>query len=278
MKVIKKINNNVAICLDNNNHELIAFGKGIGFKQMPYELEDLGVITRTYYGINMNYLGLLNEIDESVFEVCARIVDIARNRIQSELNPNLVFTLADHVNFAIERTRKGIIVKNPLFHDVENLYTTEVNLGKEALRLIERELHIDLPDSEAIGIALHFINAAEDYVNSSSSYDSDQLIDHITKIVEDYYGKEINRKGFNYSRFVTHCQYLLKRSESNTIISSENKKLFRSMIQEFSETYQCVIKIKDYLMEILRWELGEEELLYLMLHINRLCSREDCYR
>ena len=32
MRAIKKINNNVAICADSNNKELIAFGKGIGFR------------------------------------------------------------------------------------------------------------------------------------------------------------------------------------------------------------------------------------------------------
>lgn len=41
MKIIKKINNNVAIGLDKNNQELIVFGKGIGFPKMPYEVDDL---------------------------------------------------------------------------------------------------------------------------------------------------------------------------------------------------------------------------------------------
>ena len=31
MKVIKKINNNVAIGLDGNNREVVIFGRGIGF-------------------------------------------------------------------------------------------------------------------------------------------------------------------------------------------------------------------------------------------------------
>lgn len=101
MKVIKKINNNVAVCLDNNEHELIAFGKGIGFPAMPYELLDLSLITRTYYGVDPNYFGLVQEIDESIFEVCAVIIDYARNCIESNLNPNVVFTLADHINFAM---------------------------------------------------------------------------------------------------------------------------------------------------------------------------------
>ena len=44
MKVIKKINNNVAICLDNNGKELIAFGNGIGFPKVPYEIHYLNKI------------------------------------------------------------------------------------------------------------------------------------------------------------------------------------------------------------------------------------------
>ena len=64
MKVIKKINNNVAICLDNNNNELIAFGKGIGFQKVPYELTDISKIERTYYGVNSSYISLINEIPE----------------------------------------------------------------------------------------------------------------------------------------------------------------------------------------------------------------------
>ena len=40
MKAIKKINNNVAICLDSHNRELVAFGKGIGFPKMPYSIQE----------------------------------------------------------------------------------------------------------------------------------------------------------------------------------------------------------------------------------------------
>ena len=39
MKVIKNINNNTSICLDSNNQEVVAFGKGIGFIKPPYEID-----------------------------------------------------------------------------------------------------------------------------------------------------------------------------------------------------------------------------------------------
>ncbi|ENY88566.1 hypothetical protein HMPREF1094_01017 [[Clostridium] innocuum 2959] len=115
MKVIKKINNNVAVCIDNDGHELIAFGKGIGFPKIPYELTDLNKIWRTYYGINPSYLGLLNEISEDVFALSIKITDQAKMRIMNEINSNIVFTLADHINFAIDRYKKIWISKCRLY-------------------------------------------------------------------------------------------------------------------------------------------------------------------
>lgn len=64
MKVIKKINNNVAIGLDGNGNEIILMGKGVGFPQTPYELKDMSVIDRTFYDIDSKYYGLLKEIPE----------------------------------------------------------------------------------------------------------------------------------------------------------------------------------------------------------------------
>ena len=94
MKVIKKINNNVALCLDGNQRELIAFGKGIGFKPIPYELTDLSVIERTYYGISPEYQGLLKEIPKEIFDVSGMLVDLAANSIDADFKRNLVITLA----------------------------------------------------------------------------------------------------------------------------------------------------------------------------------------
>ena len=41
MKVIKKINNNIAIAVDGENNEVIVFAKGIGYGNIPYEIKDL---------------------------------------------------------------------------------------------------------------------------------------------------------------------------------------------------------------------------------------------
>ena len=74
MKVIKKINNNVALCIDQGGKELIALGKGIGFKAMPYELQDLSGIERTFYAVKTDTLPVLDEIDEELFADTGYIV------------------------------------------------------------------------------------------------------------------------------------------------------------------------------------------------------------
>ncbi|MGN0974935.1 MAG: CAT RNA binding domain-containing protein [Gemmiger sp.] len=62
MKIVKKLNNNVALAQDRAGRELIVFGKGVGFPTMPYELEDLSRIQRTFYNVQPQYMALLNDL------------------------------------------------------------------------------------------------------------------------------------------------------------------------------------------------------------------------
>ena len=48
MKIIKKINNNVALAQDARGNDLVVFGKGVGFPPMPCELKDLSNVQRTF--------------------------------------------------------------------------------------------------------------------------------------------------------------------------------------------------------------------------------------
>ena len=103
MLVIRKINNNVALCRDSNGAELVAFGKGIGFPETPYELKDLSKIDVTFYNISEQYFDVLNEIPSEVMEFTARIADKIRISLPYELKPTFLLTLADHLAFCMER-------------------------------------------------------------------------------------------------------------------------------------------------------------------------------
>lgn len=278
MRVIKKINNNAAICLDDNNCELVAIGTGIGFPKVPYELSDLSQVQRTYYDVDAMYYELLNSIPEKVLNVAIKIVNLLKLETNGLANSNLIFTLADHINFAIERNKRNIKIETPFQYDVQNLYEVEYKIGLEALAMIKNDIGVRLPKSEASSIALHLINTKfASPVEGHHGY-VEMVIDDVIDIISSYFKMYIDKKNFNFSRFVSHLQFLLKRAQKGNLISTENYRMFESVIQEYHDTYDCVLKIKEYLFNELNIELNDEEILYLVLHVNRLCVREDCYR
>ena len=274
MKVIKKMNNNVAVCLDSNNCELIAFGKGIGFPKMPYDLQDLSLIDRTFYDLDFGIISLFNEIPEPVMQVAVEIVDKAKVYLQMNLSDMFVFTLADHLHFAIKRCQEGMIIENPLMYDLQHLYDKEMELAKWSIRLVYRRLFIRLPSEEEANLAMHFINAQSIAKKNDQESDITRIIEDLTSIIEKELDLLIDREDFNYARFIMHLQHLFKRKDKKVVIQTSNLKMFSQMKKEFFEVYQCVLKIKEYFVKTLNWQLNDEELLYLMLHVNRFYSRE----
>lgn len=276
MKVVKNINNNVSICQDSMGREVVAFGKGIGFAKPPYEL-DLSQIQRTYYDIDQTYIELINTIPEDILEISSRIVDTAERYLEQPFSSNTIFTLADHIQFSIERCRKRMNIKLPIANDIEYLYEKEYEVGKFALKLIRKKLRIALPRSEAAYIAMHLLNS-EEKQRSKERMLNDQVIRKATKIIEDIFSFQIDQEGFNYSRFVSHMHYLFKRGMKQDQIHSRNGKMYSDLVKEYPKTHECAQKISDMIKETMDISLTDEEKMYLILHINRLCDREDCYR
>ncbi|GMA08676.1 transcriptional regulator [Tetragenococcus halophilus subsp. flandriensis] len=276
MEVIKKINNNSAVCIDSAGNEIVAIGTGIGFPSVPYTLEDLSKIQRTYYDVSPMYLDLLNQIPEEVFDVSSTIVEWFRSNANTTISSNLVFTLADHINFAIERENKNILIENPLQYEIKHLYEDEYEIGLKAIKLIYQELGVRLPKTEASNIALHLMNAKTTLGSENKNFHFEEVLSDVVEIIGKHFRMYIDKDSVSYSRFVSHFQYLLKREQANKHISSENYKLFQSVTKEYPDTYQCVLKIRDYLDKELDFKLTDEEMLYLILHVNRLCVREDC--
>lgn len=271
MKVIKKINNNVALCVDNNKKELIAFGKGIGFPNMPYEIKDLSSISMTFYRMDQSFYKLLEEIPEEVFEVSAIIVKKAQMTLDCSLNPNLLPGLADHIHFALKRIEKYKEMKMLFSYDIEQLYPAETNLARYAVGLIERNLCVKLPDSEITNIAMHFVNAEEENMGETNGeFQTDQLIDEVTEMIEQTFETEIDREGFNYNRFVMHFRYFLKRIIEKKQFIDDNGALFETLKAEKPEIYDCAVQISDRVVDQLHAEITQDEILYLMIHINRI--------
>lgn len=269
MRAIKKINNNVAICTDNNNKELVAFGKGIGFPKMPYEISDLSLISMTFYRIDSKFYNLIGEIPENVFEVSAIIVREAQNILKCNLNPNLVVSLSDHINFAILRMRKYKKMQMLFSYDIEQLYPKETELGRYALKLIKERLYVKLPDSEITSIAMHFVNAEEEKEPEEGA-DTEELILEVASKIEEFFSVTIDRNDFNYNRFAMHLRYYLKRIKSKNQFVDDNVSIVQAMKEKNPRVYECAYMIGNFIDERLNSESTEDEVLYLMIHIYRI--------
>lgn len=281
MLVTRKINNNVAVCLDGKGRELIAFGKGIGYPETPYELQDLSKVDRTFYNVSRDYWALMNTISPDIIEFTAQIIDSISHRIPYDLSPNIVFMLSDHISFAIQRAKKGIWMQFPSIYQLEQDYPLEIRIGKYFVSGVNRRFKVELPKGEISAIAMQFINArkypagnraraaAEDEVLSRY----DEILEQTIQIVEREMKITVQKGTYNYRRFATHLEYLLKRMLKNQYVDSDNEHMYQMFREEYEDIALCVDKIANYYMSSLSVELTDEEKLYLMLHTNRICAK-----
>lgn len=270
MRVIKNIHNNISLCLDSKGNEVIAFGKGIGFKKPPYDLP-IASVERTFYNVSNLYIDMLIQIPEEIIEISTLILDYANDMLNGEYSANLIFTLADHICFSIKRYKEKIHISLPLVHEVKHMYPKEIEIGYYALKLVKKRLGIELPKDEAAVITLHVIEYGLNSENEQCILSNQTKIEKSVEILEKYLEIQIDKEGFNYSRFASHMYFLLDRVHRNTSVKSENQKMFAKLVEEYPKTYECSKKM----LEALEVDLNDEELMYLILHINRLSSREE---
>lgn len=271
MKVIKSINNNISHCLDSKGREVIAFGKGIGFYR-PDEDIPLDRINRTFYNIKDSDYGIIRNIPTVIVNTAIYIIDHVSDRLNVTYPSSKAISLADHLQFAIERKDKNIYLEQPLLQDMFQLYPEEMNLAEEALKTIQDMTGEKLPRQEAGTLCLHFISDQLD-AKEKKHLNTSAITEQCTKIIENDFSICIDRDTFNYSRFITHLDYLIRRLTEDRLIESENQAIFEELKRSYPDSYSCSLKIAEYLKEELNKEINDEEILYLVIHINRLISR-----
>lgn len=274
MLILKKINNNVALASSDAGEEIVVFGKGVGFHEMPYELEDESVIQRVFRDVDEKCIGGFANIADDVLLVASDIVAMADKALDCALAGNLVVCLADHLQYALERTGDGIAIENPLSHEVAFVYPREVELGRRGIELVSERMGVNLPESEITSIALHLVNAEVDGMGSSQDMDlvmkSTVILERATQVVEGQLGQQLDRTSYAYVRFVAHLRFLIRRLMRGGCKETENSGLFRQAARDFPDAYRCAAGINEYLKRDYNWSCSDEEMLYLMMHVNRL--------
>lgn len=142
--------------------------------------------------------------------------------------------------------------------------------------LINKELQIQLPDSEATAIGLHFVNAKLE----SSSHQRDQsitkLMNNFEKIVQRIVGGKINRDTFTYSRFLTHLNYFSERVYEGNLFPDEDKEeLYQTLAVKMTKEVAIIRAFEIFISKEYGLDITKQEKIYLFVHLHRIVEEQE---
>ncbi|MBS5939947.1 PRD domain-containing protein [Clostridium sp.] len=271
MKILKKLNNNVVLALNDKGEEIIVTGKGLGFRKMPYILEDLSLIEKKYViPQNTKASEILESIPNEVIKVTEKVIRSGYKELNMEFNADILLTLSDHINFAIQRSKEGVTMRSPLQWEIKHLYHKEYEIGFQSLDIIENDLGVKLDKNEATFIALHFINAQIGKHDMTETTKITTIMGEILNLIKYKFKIEFNEDSFEFTRFVTHIRYFIIRQVNKKPLDNDNNDMFSLMKDKLTEELECVEIIEKHLNKNYGWKCTNDEKLYLMLHIQRI--------
>ncbi|MBO1304900.1 PRD domain-containing protein [Enterococcus sp. 669A] len=277
MRVTKTLNNSLVLCLDKNDKEVVLMGKGIGFQMKKGDLVPADKIQKVFKldslsdSLKKDYIKLFEDVPDELIICVKKIIDQANTKYDEPLNKNLFFTLVDHLNYAIERSEKGIIFQNRLLIEIQKYYPKEYSIGCYAIELLNKKLDVELSEEEAGNIAFHIVNAQSDQANMEETMLSVRALKDILTLLSYLFPeKKVNKESMLYLRFVTHLQFFIARMIRKEELPEKDEFLLASVKQRFPKEFNAALKIKEYVEEEIQAAVNQDELLYLTLHISRV--------
>ena len=277
MIVEKVLNNNVVVSIEpQTRKEIILMGQGIAFgKKIGQEIDESKIEKR--FMVENKTLGdkikkLINQIPEGVFEITDEIISYASKELDTELDNQIYISLSDHIAFAIKRFKNNISLKNDLLNEIRRIHKKEFKVALWVVDYLNEKLEINLPEDEAGFIALHFVNATYNKI-TTESITSTNIIKDILQIIRLNYNSRSNWFSGNFiiCRLLTHLKYFTKRIITSSKEENTSDEIFAKIIENsYSEAYKCALKIKDYIENTYNYEVNEDEIIYLTMHIHRV--------
>ncbi|MUN74910.1 PRD domain-containing protein [Enterococcus casseliflavus] len=277
MKPITIYNNN-AVLVEDNGTECVVIGNGVGFGVKGSGVIDQRKIDKKYVldaEFTQNKFGsLMAGMDERHVILTAKIIEEAEKDLARTFDSSIYLFLGDHINYAIERNLKGEAITNDLMWEIKKYYPREFAAAKRSLQFIERSEKIRFIEDEAGFIALHFVNASSSSRFKNETIFTTKVIAEIVQIVEYDYGMKLDETSMNYDRFLTHIRYFVSRIFSESKEVKDEADLLQHVKQLYPKAYQTGLKIKKHIAGQYKVKITDSELLYFVIHINRVTTRE----
>lgn len=276
MRVLAVFNNNVVLARDDAGRDVILTGRGLGFQARPGQEVDPSRVVRTFVpedGHEPTQLAqLLASIPEEHVALVVEALDHAGLDHPIASNPASIVALADHIGFALERVRQGTVVDYPLLAEVRMLYAEEYAQASVVLAAINRSFGVELPQSEAVAIALHLVNASFAVGDLSYTYTMTALIRQLLDVIAVEFGIELDSSSVSVDRFITHLRHLVVRIHQHQQLDQQLSSVGTTILETFPRAAQCTQRLASVLQLRLGARLTEDEISYLTLHVARVTA------
>ncbi len=271
-RIEKVLNHNAVIAVtkeDGKINEYLVLGKGIGFGKKVAQQFELRSTDRVYSLEKTSKRGRAKEMIKAIspiyFEIAGEVLKEAEKKFQNVDN-NIVFPMADHIEYAVRRMKNNEQISNPLTDDIRVLFYLEYKIAEVARTLIKEKLDVQIDDDEVGYIALH-VHSAIQGEDVSQSMQIASAVRQCVSLIEKETHTTIKVESLSYNRMMNHIRYMVARA-----LNEEPVKL--NMNDYIANTYPDSFSIATVICEKLGNSLGkkldEVEIGYLAMHLERV--------
>jgi transcriptional antiterminator len=269
--IVHVLSHNVVMAHLSTGKNSIAFGKGIGFKKEPGMVIKESDVTQEFLlhtsEMLKTYEQILSAVDLKIIGITEEVIAYAQGMLEGEFSETIHASLVDHINFAVERQRRGIHITNPFACEIGYMYPDEYKVAKRSVDFLNQNLDVTLPEDEVAFLALHFNGAR----NKEKSTDSLAVVRLVAKIIESAKELEFNfDDSFSTLRFISHLKSLIDRVKQGKTIQNS---LLDKIKEEYGDTFLKATVLSMLLSEALQRKVPEDEIGFLTLHLERLIQR-----
>lgn len=280
MEILKVLNNNVVIVLNEENEEVILMGNGLGFQMKPGSEVNTEKVEKIFKLENQmeseQIKQLFAEIPEEIIDISYKILSDAKETLNKELNESSFIAIADHLHSSIQRYQKNIQVKNFLLWDIKRFFSTELEIARKAIQMVNEQLHVSLTDDEAGFLALHITNAQIDNQNEDA-ISLTQLMEEILTVIKYTLRISFAENDIYFQRFITHLKFfteqVLKSDAAPQAEDQVQNELFELVTSQYPEAFVATKKVAELLENRRHYTMSKDEKVYITIHLARILDK-----
>lgn len=274
-RITKILNHNSFMGIESkNDQECLIMGKGVAFGKKVGQTVSVTGDATVYSLKELTDRGEAKEIIKSVSPLCLELANEVLDQAEEEfgkVDRSILFTMADHLDFAVRRIQNGEQISNPLTDDIRIMFYKEYKVAGCIRDLLKEKLGIRIDEHEIGYIALH-VHAAIVDENVSQAMEIARTVRECICMVEEETGKSIDVMSLSYNRLMNHVRYMVARA-----IHGEKLKMSLNdyMSVKFPGPYMTAEKICRKMEKSLKLPIPDIEIGYLAMHLERMMDREE---